>query len=208
MKSASIFGAICATVVLGAATQSLANSSAYSDLDLDACQTIEEDNMGGTYKCGGYKDYPIYFKEGDLRQSMAYGHVAQILIDEGFQSFGAFNHVNTKIEWRLDANGMPIAAILRWFIENSNPETGAVDDASRGQVLVISRVAGQNDGMSCVVGYVDALANKNANELARQIADQEARYFACGLDEAFWWGERGPKSSEPMSYLPDAIKVE
>ncbi len=35
----------------------------------------------------------------------------------------------------------------------------------------------------CHVGYVDARANPDANELARKIADEHARAFKCGKDK-------------------------
>ena len=38
-------------------------------------------------------------------------------------------------------------------------------------------------GGVCHVGYVDARANANANELAQQLADQKARGFKCGADK-------------------------
>ena len=45
----------------------------------------------------------------------------------------------------------------------------------------------------CHVGYVDARANPDANELARKIADENARTFKCGKDKAIVLG----KVSEP-----------
>jgi hypothetical protein len=186
----------------------LANSSVYTDLDLKQCETISQDPDGGVLKCGGYEDYPVYFKEGDLRQSMLYGPAAEDMLSEAFESFGTFNHVNTKIEWRLDTAGKPVAAIHRWFIDNVD-ETGATTPKTAGQVLVISHVASDPaDGVSCVVGYVDALANKDANEIARKVADEEALDYACGYQEPFWYGERGEKAGEPMRHLPERLKVE
>ncbi len=187
----------------------LANSSTYTDLDLDQCEKVTEYEDGVQLKCEGYGEYPVYLKEGDLRQSVLFGNAKQMLIDEAFESFGPFNHVNTKIEWRLDEQGKPVAAILRWFIENTNPETGATDKESMGQVLVVSRVAQKDgDGLSCVVGYVDALSNPNANTLARNVADYEARDFACGYNEPLWWGDRGEKAGQTMNYLPEALRQE
>jgi hypothetical protein len=186
----------------------LANSSVYTDLDLKQCETISQDPDGGVLKCGGYEDYPVYFKEGDLRQSMLYGPAADDMVDEAFESFSAFNHVGTKIEWRLDGAGKPFAAIHRWFIDNTD-ETGATTPKTAGQVLVISHVANDPaDGVSCAVGYVDALANKDANEIARKVADDEALDFACGYQEPAWHGDRSDKASEPMRHLPDRLKVE
>ncbi len=191
------------------ACSALANSSTYTDLDFDSCEKISEYEDGAQIKCTGYQDYPVYLKEGDLRQAVIFGKVDQLLIDEGFESFGQFNHVNTKIEWRLDDDGKPVAAILRWIIENANPDTGSVDGTNYGQVLVVSRVArGDGDGLSCVVGYVDALANDDANVLARNVADNEASDFACGYNEPMWWGERSEKAGQEMRYLPDGLKQE
>jgi hypothetical protein len=197
-----------AAIVLLLPQQASANSSAYTKLDLDHCKSLSKDELGGTLKCKGYKSYPAYFTEGDLRQSMRYGPAADDLIEGSFESFGAFNTVNKTIEWRLDETGKPIAAIQRWFIDNPDPATGVPTPANAGQVLVISRVAQQDDGLSCVVGYVDALANKNANVMAQEIADSQTRDFACGLAEPMWAGVRGPKSAEPMRSLPDRLKVE
>ncbi|MNU05546.1 hypothetical protein D3C72_2503900 [compost metagenome] len=63
-------------------------------------------------------------------------------------------------------------------------------------------------GLSCVVGYVDALSNANANELARTVADNEARDFACGVQEAMWEGKRGEKTSEPTHVWPEGLSGE
>lgn len=196
---------LAAAMILAFATESaFANSSAYTDLDpeLAGCQAIESDDTGGIWKCPGYGDYPFYFKEGDLRASVFFGPVLEILIEDGFETFGPFNTTGKKIEWRLDDNGRPIAAILRYFI--SDPEGVAAD----GQVLVVSRVAQADDGLSCVVGYVDARSNRNANELARKAADDDAADFACGYNEAMWYGKRGPFTGMTSSYLPESLKQE
>jgi hypothetical protein len=41
------------------------------------------------------------------------------------------------------------------------------------------------------VAYIDVKANPNANELARKAADEIARDFKCGADEAKVIGESG-----------------
>lgn len=189
------------------APPAMANESVYTDLDLDRCETTASDDMGALMKCKGYKNYPIHFAEGDLRQSVLYGPVRAELIEGAFESFAPFNHINTKVEWRLDGSGKPVAAILRWFIENIG-DTGMPTKEAEGQVLVISRVAQPDDGLSCVVGYVDALSNANANELARAVADNEARDFACGTQEAMWEGKRGEKASEETHVWPEGLSGE
>jgi hypothetical protein len=46
-------------------------------------------------------------------------------------------------------------------------------------------------GPVCHVAYIDVKANPNANELARKAADEIARDFKCGADEAKVIGESG-----------------
>ena len=189
-----------------AAPAARANESTYTDRDLDACKTLSQEAEGGSVslQCAGYKDLAVYFKEGDLRQSQAYGPISKAWLDEAFESFGQFNHTNAKIEWRLAADGRPIATIVRWFV--SDPETTSDTETRYGQVLVVSTVATVENPTSCVVGYVDALENKDANALARKVADDEAHDFACGMAEPQWHGARGKLSGEPMRHLPPAVE--
>ena len=193
--------AVFPLLVLAIADRAAANESHYTDLDLNRCATLSEDDLGASFQCAGYLDYPVYVSEGDLRQTVFFGHVKDDYQKKGFESFSQFNYVGSKIEWRVDPAGKPVAAILRWMIEN--PE-GESEPAALGQVLVISRVAQKKDGISCVAGYVDALANKDANVIARQVADETAPDFACGAADPAWHGERGTSSGEPARQLPDS----
>lgn len=192
---------------LALASPSMANDSAYTDLNLDACETLAENPMGASLRCRGYKGYPVYFKEGDLRQSVLFGQIDQELIDAAFESFAAFNRVNTKIEWRLDGNGRPFAAILRWFIENPGP-SGSPSPESTGQVLVISRVGTPAYPGSCFVGMVDAKSTPKANELARRVADEVAGSFDCGMQPPEWYGKRGDLTSERSFSWPEGYVVD
>jgi hypothetical protein len=63
----------------------------------------------------------------------------------------------------------------------ANVETGE----NKGQVLVVTQLA---EGNSCHIAYVDALANKDANELARAAADKSGK-FNCAKDEPEVIGE-------------------
>lgn len=190
-----------------AAHAGFASDSAYTKLDLDNCDEISADDISISTRCPGYRDYDVYFVEGDLRQSLHYGPIRQEIIDDAFESFAPFNYVNDTIEWRLGADGRPFAAIQRWFIENPGPD-GTPTKETTGQVLVVSRVAQPDDGLGCVIGYVDALANSEANVLARRIADNEARDFACGYQERQWYGNRGEKAGEEIFSWPQNLTVE
>lgn len=197
---------IASLAAFTAAAPAQANESTYSDRDLDACKTLlqQEEGASVTLECAGYKDFAVYFKESDLRQSQTYGPIGKAWLDEAFESFGPFNHTSAKIEWRLDAGGAPFATIVRWFV--SDPETTSDTDTRYGEILVVSTVATAGNPTSCVVGYVDALENGGANALARTLADGKAASFTCGKDEPQWQGERGALAGEPMRHLPQAAK--
>lgn len=144
-------------------------TSAYTDFDLKACKTIaQNEEEGGSYegRCPGYAGIPVIFMEGDLRQFVAFGENGAKSC-AAVQTFGHFNHVSHKIEWRLDA-GKPFATIQRWF------ET---DEETKRQWLVVTRLGERQ----CHVAYVDA-RRPNANEEARQKADELARRFDCRKD--------------------------
>ena len=179
-------------------------TSAYSKLDFengcawDKPASPEEEQMGGSALCDGLPGYSVHFAEDDLRQFVAYGPVDDpMMFPNGFSQW---NSVHDTIEWRL-GNGKPYATIHRWFLDNVDPQTGAAEPSMRGQVLAISTV-GDPDApagrrVSCTVGYVDALANKDANVLARQIADEAARGFSCGTERPLFYGARGNRSGNP-----------
>jgi len=171
--------------------------SSYSNLDFDKhCKfekASDDENAGpGSSAICQIGDAPaIYFEEGDLRQSAGFGAPKQ------YQSFGQFNRMNNVIEWRGE-NDNPYAAIVRFFIENMNPDTGSPDKAYLGQVLVIHRVAAHEEAGTCIVGLVDARANKNANVLARQVADDLAMSFDCNTDRPKYHGKRGKYAGDLM----------
>lgn len=206
-KKNGVMAGLSLLTVLTLASPAPANDSSYTDLDLDACETLAEDPMGVSLKCDGYGEFPVYFKEGDLRQSVIFGKVDRELIEVAFESFSAFNRVNAKIEWRLNGAGTPVAAILRWFIENPGP-SGSPSPESTGQVLVISRVGTAAYPGSCFVGMVDAKATADANRVARQVADDIADTFDCGMQPPEWYGKRGDLTSERTFSWPEGYVVD
>ena len=202
MRRPAVAG-VCLLMSMTTENPAHAAESVYTDLVLDKCRTLvapdpdEGDFMSAM--CPGLGDYQVLFKEGDLRQSIHYGYLKKSIVDHAFESFGQFNHMNPKIEWRVGDDGRPYAAIQRFFIG---------DAESRGQVLAISRVGQPGDEEGCPVGYVDALANKNPNALAREVADQIAASFRCGKDAAEYHGVRGPNAGDPMLFHGDQQSAE
>lgn len=178
MTDAGVFRstALAGLATLAAAMPAAAGfNSAYTDINLDQCLVLDADDFGVRWACPGYKGYPLMVEEGDLRFSLAYG----FNVDKnqaGAQTLPPFNTLGPKLEWRLsNASGrwLPIATIVRYH--TADPETGE----DKGQVLVVTQM---EEGNSCHIAYIDALANTDANELARAAADK-AGSFDCLTDE-------------------------
>jgi hypothetical protein len=163
------------SLLLGALTTPAyaAFNSAYTDINLDQCLVLDSDDFGTSWACPGYKGYPLMVTEGDLRFSLIYGFDAKLA--DG-QTLSPFNYLGPKLEWRLSnrlGRWMPIATIVRYHTAD------VVTGEDKGQVLVVTQLV---DGNTCHVAYVDALANPDANALARQAAD-ESGDFDCAADE-------------------------
>lgn len=151
-------------------------TSAYTKLDLDACQwrqpagDEQEGVDGGTADCPGFAGIPVYVSEGDLRMFVSFGHDAENE-PAAHQTLPNFNSINDTLEWRL-RDGRPFATILRWF-----PSEGS--GGKQGNILIVTRIA---PGATCQVARIDAQVNANANVLARQAADKFANGFDCSQE--------------------------
>ena len=171
-----------------------AAESVRTELDLDKCHhspgSTDEDY--GSWRCKGYAGIVVYVTAGDQRSYISYGRNAKAELAAA-QTLSAFNSLGRNIEWRVDrtANGTlkPFATIVRW-----NTTVASDAEPMRGQMLVVTRLA---PGAICHVGYVDAIANADANTLAHTIADERARNFRCGSDLPVVLGERGAAFSMP-----------
>ncbi|MBO0903014.1 hypothetical protein [Jiella sonneratiae] len=162
----------------GSPAAAAGTDSAYTKLDLDGCTVLQEYEDGGgvDLECAGYKGIPVFVSEGDLRVDVDFGEK-----NDDFSSFSPFNEPGETIEWRL-SGGKPFAAILRFHLDPGDG-SGKITD-----VLAVHTIAGEGRA-SCPVGYVDASANADANVLARAVADEVARRFACGSDKPRYRGK-------------------
>lgn len=160
-----------AFIALSAAPLAARPQSAYSDLNLERCTTIETFAEGGGahLQCPGYAGIEVTVLEGDLRMYVGYGPDARKQCAM-HQTFGPFNSLGPRIEWRLE-NGRPFATILRWVLDNG-------DGNSQRSWLVVTGLDGSN---TCHVAYIEG-AMPNANQRARDAADLYARGFNCTAD--------------------------
>jgi hypothetical protein len=152
--------------------------SQYTTIELKTCKLIKRHADGNAHRCPGLVGYPVYVAEGDLRAFVAAGADGATR-RAGTQTLPTFNSIfrdtgrRATMEWRVTEVGnalKPHATILRYYTER---------EGQRGQVLVVSKVSATE---TCQIAWIDALANVDAIELARKIADAEGRSFDCKMD--------------------------
>lgn len=170
-----------AGLLLPAGAVAGAIESAYTPLVLDSCDDVTPPEMadhGAVFRCEGYGGTEVRVAEGDLRMFVSYGKGAG---DQtaARQTLPVFNSIGETLEWRLE-DGKPFATILRFRWDN--------DGTSRGSTLVVTKL-GETD--SCHVAYVRAENNADANRLAREVADEDARRFSCKRDRPRTYGVDG-----------------
>lgn len=181
--------AVTALVVslLPAGTAAEEIGSVYTPLKLDDCKNVtppEAAEYGGVFRCKGYGGMDVRVAEGDLRMFVSYGPEAENQT-AAQQALPAFNTTGETLEWRLAAEGgrkTPFATILRFHWDSNG---------AKGSTLVVTKL-GQAD--ACHVAYVMATGNSNANVLAREIADRQARGFDCKRDRVRHYGADGSQT--------------
>ncbi|WP_114358787.1 MULTISPECIES: hypothetical protein [Rhodopseudomonas] len=167
-------------------------TSVYSSTAPKSCRIVRpagKDEDAGEWLCPGQDGLVVVVAEIDLRQTVTVGRNRKDANDQpaASASFGPFNSTTDTVEWRLDGTGKPFAIIQRWHLAD-NDDVGKAGRPNTKQMLVVTRLP---PGPVCHVAYVDVAANRNANELARQAADELARGFACGKDKPRPFGTAG-----------------
>ncbi len=148
--------------------------SFYTDLKLEDCSITASNDFGTIWACPGYKGIPVMVAEDDLRFMVSYG-LKSTEERAASQTLPPFNSLGGTIEWRLsnrEGRWKPYATIVRYLID-------APEGKKHGEVLAVTRVA---EGATCQIAYIDALANADANDLARQAADAHGFDFDCSRE--------------------------
>lgn len=182
--------ALTTCIGLNSAVAQTMGSSYTSTAPKDCRQIGKPSELDGsaTRVCPGKNGLVVLIAEDDLREIVSVGRNRKTAAEEPAAKvwFGPFNSSENTVEWRA-AGAKPFAIIQRWHIadgtdldQQGRPNTKAM--------LVVTRLA---PGAVCHVAYVDAIANTNANGLARQAADEVARGFTCGKDQVKIIGSSG-----------------
>jgi hypothetical protein len=138
--------------------------------------------------CPGKAGLVVLVSEDDLRETVSVGRNRATAAREpaAQAGFGPFNSTTTTVEWRA-LDGKPFAIIQRWHIADGTD----LDKQGRPNTKAMLAVTRLPPGPVCHVAYIDAAANPNANDLAREAADELARDFKCGKDEVKIAGQAG-----------------
>jgi hypothetical protein len=161
-------------------------SSSYTSTAPKDCRTIGKPENGSTKQvCPGKSGLVVLISEDDLRQTVSVGpnHMAASKEPAAEAGFAPFNSAGNTVEWRA-VDDKPFAIIQRWLISDTDKAGSPISKP----MLAVTRLP---PGPVCHVAYIDGQANRNANELARQAADEFARDFKCGKDEVKVIGEKG-----------------
>ena len=88
-------------------------ASRYTSITPADCRQVLADEESGSvaFSCPGVAGVDVWVGEGDLRTFFGFGQQPRKQCSAS-QTFGAFNTVGEKMEWRL-RDGRPIAAIVR-----------------------------------------------------------------------------------------------
>jgi hypothetical protein len=200
---AAAFCAVALAVLAASPVFAETIESATTPFNVDKCshQDGTEPEDGGVWRCRGYGGIAVVMAEGDARVYVSFGPRAS-REPAASETLAALNGEGKSIEWRIvrerGGSRRPFAAIVRWTTAVVSDDPKAENGVFRGEVLVVTRLGqGGSVGGVCHVGYVDGRQNANADDLARQIADQHARSFRCGKDKPIVLGEKGPGFSGP-----------
>jgi hypothetical protein len=165
-------------------------SSSYTSSAEKDCRTIGKpgDNGSTTQVCPGKSGLVVVISEDDLRQTVSIGPTPAAAAKEPAAEnwFAPFNSTANTVEWRA-VDGKPFAIIQRWLIAD-NDDLDKSGTPTNKPVLAVTRLP---PGPVCHVAYIDGQANRKANEVARQAADEFARDFKCGKDDVKVVGEKG-----------------
>ena len=189
MLGTALAALFCAGLVSAASAQTFGSS--YSSTAPRDCRVKSAGNGVDDFTirvCPGKAELVVVISEDDLREAVSVGRNRAAAAREpaAAASFGPFNSTTHTVEWRA-VDGKPFAIIQRWHIAD------AADEDKNGRpiakpLLAVTRLP---PGAVCHVAYVDVKANPDANELARQAADETARKFKCGTDKVKVIGASG-----------------
>jgi hypothetical protein len=152
----------------------------------------KEDHFPTAWRCKGNGGLFVYVLYNHQREAIAFGTARRETTS--YMRHGHFGSWGPSVEWRgkKDKSGqlVPAAVIApyRWDIRNGDDEK----DRDVGGDLAIIRL-GKSKSETCVVAWVDTVANPDAMDIARKAADERAAGHICSPSrKSIYLGKRSP----------------
>ena len=137
-----------------------------------------EQRQASTWRCDGYGGRYVFIAYGDQREGLAFGPANPLPSDYIWP--GRFGSWGPSMEWRgiREASGKAgtTFAIAAYSWDVGPPNGGTPRD--RGSELAVIRVD-HNPAYTCILAWVDLIANPRAIVLAREFADREGPHKKC-----------------------------
>jgi hypothetical protein len=180
--SCSLAGALVLAAAAAAPSFAQANDSAYVQVFDDCVQ--REEGRDFFSDCAAHGDWMVYVSAGEHHADLAYSQRGQ-----GDQWQAApprknlpFVDLGDVMEWRLDGAGEAFATIYRTSYEGYSVEGDGVG-AARQSFLTVTALRPGAEIEACPVAHVEASQQPDANQIARDAADNLAPGWQCGVDE-------------------------
>lgn len=156
--------AVVAAVLL-LAGNAWAAESVYTPTKGKTCKKLPENHLGGS-RCQGPDGMSFLILDDGNVLGVLFGPPGREAVVSGMHWRAVGKLIGDQIEWRM-SDGKPYAAIVRAFTVDENEKPV--------QRLLVAKVS---PASSCQIAAVDA-HQKDANERARKIADEQAPKHEC-----------------------------
>jgi hypothetical protein len=159
----------------------------YTDLVGGRCRFVAQDRETGEdalKRCPGHGEFELETLSSHTRVSLSFRFSRTQRVPDVVAGWS----LGKSVEWRgIKSNKgfQPYAAIVRVLMKDPEAATRRAD----GEVLAVLRVD-PAEAEVCPIAYVDARANRRANELARGTADRLGPTYLCDSDKPAVTGAR------------------
>lgn len=169
--------AVAALIAGFAANEARAVEFSYSATSGPTCVTIRSKREFNSSRCPGPAGYGTLFHDLGNMVAVEFGPIGKekAIVEDGLMWEGADKAFGSQVEWRL-INGKPYAAILRTWRQDFDEKANLPRTVEE---LLVIKVSSRG---ACLVDVIDG-KRRDANVLAREMADTLAMTFRCGVDQ-------------------------
>jgi hypothetical protein len=187
MRLEALCVAACIAAAPALAQAPARNETRFTELVGGRCRFISHDRQTGEdalKRCPGHGGFELETLSSHTRVSLSFRFSRTQRVPNVVTGWS----LGKTVEWRgvkSNKGFQPYAAIVRVLMKDPEAATPRPD----GEVLAVLR-ADPGEAEACVIAYVDARANKGANELARGTADRLGPTYLCDSDKPVVTGAR------------------